>query len=285
VRQLNPSIVFAQIKGFPSTGPNSRFLCLDMIAQSAGGSLATTGTASDQPLKPGPNLGDSGAGMHGTTGILAALYQREITGRGQRIEVSMQEAVINFNRRSFARYLATGTPPSRGSNVRMKEIFATKGGSPYDYCCIPLSQLSDDQWQRLLRVTGSINGAQLATSQDRVRYMGKIEMSLAAWCSRHTKVEAMDALQGAGVPAGAVLSTTDLSLDEDLRQCGMFATFEHPVRGTVTIPAWAVRMSESPVSVRSSPLLGQHTEEVLTEWLGQGKDEIRESNKAAPIAN
>ncbi len=287
-RQLNPRIIFAQIKGFPSEGPHAKYLCLDMIAQSAGGSLATTGLASDQPLKPGPNMGDSGAGMHGTTGILAALLQREKTGRGQRIEVSMQEAVINFNRNSFAGYLASGTPPSRGANPgALKEVFACKGESACDYCCIPTAQLSDGQWQRLLRIVGgqaAVDDARFATSPERVKHTAELDSLLSAWSGTRHKVEAMDVLQGAGVPAGAVLSTKDLCEDMDLRQSGMFASFEHPVRGTITIPGWAVRMSDSPVEVRTAPLLGEHTEAVLSEWLGLCKQEIQEFHMPAADA-
>jgi formyl-CoA transferase len=287
-RQWNPRLIFAQIKGFPSEGPHAKYLCLDMIAQSAGGGLATTGLPSDQPLKPGPNMGDSGAGMHGTTGILAALIQREKTGRGQRVEVSMQEAVINFNRNSFATYLATGVAPSRRANPgAFEEVFACKGGGRDDYCCVPASQLSDEQWQRLLRIVGgeaAIDDVRFATRQERVKNTAALGSLLSAWCAARQKVEAMDLLQGAGVPAGAVFSTKDLCADDDLLKSGMFANIEHATRGKLRIPGWAVRMSDSPVHVRPSPLLGEHTEAVLSEWLGLSKQEIEEFRKPLAVA-
>jgi formyl-CoA transferase len=108
---------------------------------------------------------------------------------------------------------------------------------------------------------------------------------VSAWCRERTKIEAMEELQDAGVPAGAVLSMQELTDDPQLRRRGMFATIEHPVRGPITMPAWPVKLSESEVPVRTSPLLGQHTEEVLSEWLGMSRQEIEAFRKesSAPI--
>ena len=285
VRQLNPRIIFAQVKGFPSEGPHAKYLCLDMIAQSAGGGLAATGLLSNQPLKPGPNMGDSGAGMHGTTGILAALFQREKTGRGQRVEISMQEAVINFNRNSFARTLATGKAPTRGEiPSTVKEVFACKGGGRDDYCCVEISRLNDDQWQALLRVVGGPGAGsdpRFASSEARSKNSSALESLMAAWCGTRDKIEAMDMMQHAGIPAGAVFSTRDLANDAEQLKTGQFASIQHPVRGTMSIPAWAVRMSDSPVQVRSAPLLGEHTEAVLSEWLGMDPQAIAEFSSTA----
>src|SRR6185295_7258195 len=102
VKAINPRIVYAQIKGFAPDGPFAKFLSFDPIAQAAGGGLSITGEEDGRPLKPGLNVGDTGAGLHCTIGILGALYQRETTNVGQRIEVSMQDAVINFSRIAYA---------------------------------------------------------------------------------------------------------------------------------------------------------------------------------------
>src|ERR687888_139600 len=109
VRKINPRIIYAQIKGFAPEGPYGNYLAFDMIAQSVGGALSTTGEIDGRPLKPGPTIGDTGSGLHTAIGILAALYQRQITGRGQRIEVAMQEAVINFCRIAYASQLLRNT--------------------------------------------------------------------------------------------------------------------------------------------------------------------------------
>ena len=114
--RVNPRIIYAQIKGFAAGSPYESFLAFDMIAQSVGGALSTTGETDGRPLKPGPTIGDTGTGLHTAIGILAALYQRQSTGRGQRIEVAMQEAVINFCRIAYASQLASNKPAPRVGN-------------------------------------------------------------------------------------------------------------------------------------------------------------------------
>ena len=284
VRKINPGTVFAQIKGFASDGPQAKYLCFDTIALAAGGSMAVTGVDGKDPIRPGPHLGDTGAGMHCVTGILAALCQRQRTGRGQRIQVAMQEAVINFNRNAFASYLATGAPPARRGG---SGLYRCKGGGPDDYCYIPVSEVDDEQWQRLLRAIGEQGLAadpRFAGARERAKNSAAVDTLLSAWCQERTKTEAMDILQGAGVPAGAVLNTQEHCADPHLRKSGMFVTVEHPVRGAITMPGWCVKLSESHVPVRCAPLLGAHTGEVLSEWLGMSKQQVEEFRKAAPVA-
>src|SRR6516225_9005465 len=115
VQKINPRIIYAQVKGF-GEGPYENYVSFDMIAQSVGGALSLTGTTETEPLKPGPTIGDTGTGLHCAIGILAALHQRERTGRGQHIKVAMQDAVINFSRIAFARQAASGQAAVRSGN-------------------------------------------------------------------------------------------------------------------------------------------------------------------------
>ena len=108
---------------------------------------------------------------------------------------------------------------------------------------------------------------------------------MCAWCSERTKVEVMNILQRAGISAGAVLDIKELIEDPELRKCGIFATIEHPKRGAMTMPAWPVRMSDSDVPVQCAPLLGAHTEQVLSEWLGLSQQEIERFRNAVPVAS
>src|ERR1041384_891862 len=116
VRTINPRIIYAQIKGFSSGSPYASYLAFDMIAQAVGGALSTTGEPDGRPLKPGPTIGDTGTGLHTATGLLGALYQRQSTGRGQRIEVAMQEAVINFCRIAYSSQLVSNKAAPRVGN-------------------------------------------------------------------------------------------------------------------------------------------------------------------------
>jgi len=122
-----------------------------------------------------------------------------------------------------------------------------------------------------------------ATPKDRVEHMDEIDTLISAWTTQRDKVEVMETLGHAGVPAGAVLDTGELMNDPFLRKRGMFATVTHPVRGEVTIPGWPVKMSDSEVQIMTSPLLGQHNEEVLGEWLGYSPAKVAELRESKAI--
>jgi formyl-CoA transferase len=285
VARINPRIVYAQIKGFPAEGPYGQFLSFDMIAQAAGGAYSITGQSDGPPLKPGPNVGDTGTGLHMAIGILAALYQRQRTGRGQRIEVAMQESVINYTRVAYAGQAISGRPAPRvgggGSGARTSApsgIFRCKGDGANDYCYIHATRGGGDgHWQRLLCAIGREEltaDPRFATAADRAANAAELNPIIEAWTCQRSKREVMETLGRAGVPTGAVFDTLELLNDPFLRQHGMFATVKHPVRGDFTMPGWPVRMSDSVVPVQSAPLLGQDNEAVYGELLGCSADNL-----------
>jgi formyl-CoA transferase len=292
VNEINSKIIYAQIKGYAPEGPYGDFLSFDMTAQAAGGALATTGEAGQRPLKPGPTIGDTGAGLHTAIGILAALYQRQFTGRGQRVEVAMQEAVINFSRISYGSQLLWGKAPERNGNRSVlatsapSDTYPCEGGGPNDWCFVYTSRAGNHQWQRLLKIMDRedlLDDPRFATPKDRVEHIDEIDALITAWTLQRDKVEVMETLGHAGVAAGAVLDTDELMNDPFLRKRGMFVTVHHPVRGDVTIPGWPVKLSDSEVKVVASPLLGQHNEEVLCEWLGYTPAQVAELTEAKAI--
>lgn len=294
VKALNSRIVYAQIKGYSPSGPFSSHLSFDMIAQAVGGSLSITGEAEGKPLRPGLTIGDTGAGIHCAMGILAALYQRRSTGRGQRVEVAMQEAITNFARISYARQLMGKAPCPRAGNQSIlgttspSEAYRCKGGGPNDYCFVYTSRSGsgDDQWERLLRIIGRedlAGSARFDSPEKRWANKDEVDEIITAWTIQRDKHEVMKLLGDAGVPAGAVLSTEELMNDTHLRERGVFATFTHPARGEVTVPGWPVRMSESKVSVTSPPLLGESNCEVYGELLGLAPEEIEALRRAKVI--
>jgi len=292
VQKLNPRLIYAQIKGFAPDGPYAKYLSFDMIAQAVGGAFAITGVEGGPPLRPGPHVGDTGAGLHCLIGILAALNQRHATGRGQRIEVSMQDSVINFNRIVFAGQLMMGKPVERTGNqsslgaAAPSELYRCKPGGPNDWIMVYSTRAGNWHWQRLLKLMARddlANDPRFATPKLRVKHAQVVDALVGEWCAQRTKIEAMETLQNAGVPAGAVFDTQELMEDPHLRKRGMFAEVEHPTRGKFAIPGWPVKMSDSRVPVTTAPLLGQHTEEVLSEWLGLSAAEIKEYVKETPL--
>ncbi len=284
VREINPRIVYAQIKGF-GAGPYENYVSFDMIAQSVGGSLSLTGTTETEPLKPGPTIGDTGTGLHCAIGILAAVHQRERTGYGQRIQVAMQDAVINFSRIAFARQTATGTAAVRSGNrsalgtTAPSGLYPCKGGGLNDYCFIYTSRAGNRHWDRLLKAIGRtdlIDDERFNSPQKRWTNHDEVDRLLTEFTQSRTKQDVMKTLGDAGVPAGAVYDTMEITQDPALQQREMVVTVDHPKRGKFTLPGWPVKMSDSHVDIDRSPLLGEHNAEIYAEWLGLSAQDLED---------
>jgi formyl-CoA transferase len=285
VKKLNPRIIYASVKGFAPEGPYGKFLAFDMIAQSVGGALSTTGEADGRPLKPGPTIGDTGTGLHVAIGILAALYQREQTGRGQRVSAAMQECVINYSRIAYASTLMWGKPAPRLGNQSVlgtsspSEVYPCKGGGKNDYVYIYTTRAGNHHWERLCHVIGReelLDDPRFSTNQARFQNRDQVDALLAEWTKTRTKHEVMETLGHAGVPAGAVFDTAELMEDAFLRERGMFVTVKHPVRGDTVIPGWPVKMTDTQVEITTSPLLGEHNDAVYGELLGKSPEQVAE---------
>jgi formyl-CoA transferase len=283
VKKINPQIVYAQIKGFAPGGPHGRFLSFDMIAQAAGGAFAITGERGGPPAKPGPNVGDTGTGLHLALAITAALYQRQSTGEGQRIEVAMQEAVINFCRVSYATYMNNGTSPVRNGAISVNAnrapsgIFPCRGGGENDWCYVHPTRAGNQSWERLLNVMGRedlLDDPRFATPEARFEHNDEVNAVVSEWTRTRDKREVMELIGAAGVPAGAVFDNADLANDPFLRERGTFVEIEHPVRGRVVMPGSPIKMSASQVPVTPAPLLGEHNEEILGELLGYSPEQV-----------
>jgi len=282
--KLNRRLIYAQIKGFGSDGPYADFPAFDPIGQSTGGCAAITGEPDGPPMQAGPNLADSGTGIHCALGILAALYQRTVTGLGQRIEVAMQDVVINFCRPSWGQYLRTGRTTGRVGNgmplapVAPCGVFPCRPGGPNDYVYIYTSRWPGSrQWEKLLEVIGRtdlLDDPRFATPETRYKNNSEVEKIISAWTRTRTKYEAMEELGRAGVPAGAILTNADLSNDPYLRRRGMIVEVEHPQLGPVVMPGFPLQMSASRVPVKPAPLLGEHNEEVYIKMLGLSAGEL-----------
>ena len=292
VRAINPRIIYAQIKGFAPDGPFSKYLSFDPIAQAAGGGLSITGEETGRPLKPGLNVGDTGAGLHCTIGILGALFQRHATNAGQRIEVSMQDAVINFSRIAYAAQALFGKPAPRAGNQSIiagtspSEVYPCKGGGPNDYCYVYTTRAGNHQWHSLLAVIGREDlkdDPRFETPRLRQQNSAAVDEVMSAWTRNYDKHTVMRMLGDAGVPASAIFDTVELSADPDLRRRGTFVNVNHPIRGDFVMPGFIVKMSDSHVPVRASPVLAADNQAVWGDLLGVSADELAELQRRKVI--
>jgi crotonobetainyl-CoA:carnitine CoA-transferase CaiB-like acyl-CoA transferase len=292
VRAVNPSIVYAQVKGFGTGGPYENNLAFDMIAQATGGVMSITGEYDGPPLKPGATLGDTGTGMLLAISILAALYRRRGTGEGERIEIAMQDAMLQYIRVALSTQATYGVAAKRnGSKVISgfavpSGIYPCKPGGRNDYLYVYTSRTNPAHWRRLLEVIGRkdlIGDPRFDTAAARLEHEPDVDAMIAAWTRQHDKREAMRVLGGAGVPAGAIFDTMELTNEADFERRGIMQTMEHPTIGAFKMPGWPVRFSGRTPQVKSAPLLGQHNNEVLGEWLGLDAGEIDQLNKDSVI--
>ena len=281
VRKLNPRAVYASVKGFGSYGPYSSFKCFEMVAQATSGAMSVTGQPDGPPTVCGANVGDSGTGMHLAIAVLAALVQRERTGRGQLVEVAMQEAVLNLTRVKFTPTLATGKPLQRSGNRSLSGAYADllrcAGDGPDDYVYVMLAADQPEAFGALLRVIGReelLDDARFASPAARVQNAAALAEVIEAWTRERDKREVMKAFAGVGIPCGAVLNTAEVLEDAHLRERGMVAEIEHPTRGRYPTVGCPLRLSDSPVELRPAPLLGEQTEEVLTTLAGCTPEDV-----------
>jgi formyl-CoA transferase len=282
VAKINPRIIYATVKGFGKGGPFENNLAFDMIAQAAGGVMSITGEHDGRPLKPGVTLGDTGTGLHAAIGVLAALYQRTVTGKGQKVEVAMQDAMVNYCRIAYSRQMLTNKACERNGNSVVLgnapcEVFKCKPGGHNDYVFIYTSRATNAHWERLCEVIGRLDmrdDPRFATPPMRGNHNKEICAEIEKWTQNYTKHEAMQKLGAAGVPCGAVMDTKELSDDPSMREREIFAEIDHPVRGKLWIPGWPVKMSESYVKVKASPVLGADTYDVYAEMLGLSKADV-----------
>lgn len=277
VREINPRLVYASIKGFGSYGPYRDYKSYEPIAQAMGGAMSVTGFPDGPPTFTWPSIGDSGTGMHCVIGILAALMQRHATGRGQQVEVSMQDAVVNLIRVSLRDHQRFGKVMERTGNQLGAGVPGTTyrchPGGPNDYVFIFAQQ---QMWHPLLRAIGRedlIGDARYETQEARWKNKGEVDRLVEDWTSKRPKREAMEILAGAGVPCGACLDTGEVLTDPHLLARDMIVEVEHPVRGRFLTVGNPIKLSASPTTIGPSPLLGQHRAEILAE-LGYSESQI-----------
>lgn len=289
LHEINPRLIYASIKGF-GPGKYAQFKAYEVIAQAMGGSMSTTGFEDGPPTATGAQIGDSGTGVHLLSGILAALYQRVSTGRGQRVNVAMQEAVLNLCRvklRDQQRLahgpLAEYPNPEFGDEVPRSGnasgggqpgwAVRTAPGGPNDYVYVIIQPVG---WAPITELIGRPELAtdpDWATPEARLDKLDKAFALIEEWTLRHGKWDVLAALNEHNIPCGPILSTEELIEDETLRENGMVVDVDHPERGTYRTVGCPIHLSDSPADIERSPLLGEHNADVYGE-LGLSGDDL-----------
>lgn len=282
-RKINDKIIYASIKGFSKASPYSNYPAFDPIATHMGGLVSMTGLP-ELPIKAGISVADSGSGMTCALAIIAALYQRQTQGVGQRVDVAMQEVIIGLSRSSWEPYYKTGQPPKRVGNGMPLEDVAPAGTYPCkpfglnDYVHIYCSRAPGSKnFDNLCRIIGRedlLTDDRFATPQSRYIYKDILDGIITEWTGQRTKFEAMDILAKEDIPAGAVLDIADITNDPHYTDEGMIVEVEHPQLGKLKVPGLAPRLSENHVEYAPSPELGGSNREVYQGILGLSDSEL-----------
>jgi formyl-CoA transferase len=290
IQELNPRMIVASVKGF-GPGPYEDCKVYENVAQCAGGSASTTGFRDGLPLVTGAQIGDSGTGLHLALGIVAALYQRTMTGRGQKVLAAMQDGVLNLCRvklrdqqrldhgplREYSQF-GEGIPfgdsvPRAGNDSgggQPGRILKCKGwaNDPNAYIYF-ITQAP--VWEAICDVIGE---PEWKTHPDynkpaaRLPRLNEVFSRIEQWTMTKDKFEAMEILNKYDIPCGPILSMKEIAEEPSLRKTGTVVEVDHPTRGKYLSVGNPIKMSDSPTEVVRSPLLGEHTDEILTQVLG-----------------
>ncbi|MEM7256883.1 MAG: formyl-CoA transferase [Pseudomonadota bacterium] len=297
IQEINPKIIMASIKGF---GPGKYEDCkvYENVAQCAGGSASTTGFLDGPPLVTGAQIGDSGTGLHLCLGIVTALFQRERTGRGQKVSCAMQDSVLNLARvklrdqqrleagplkeySQFGEGIPFGdTTPRAGNDSgggQPGRILKCKGWeqdhNAYTYFIVQAAV-----WEKVCDVIGKPEWKTqegYATPPERLDKLNEIFDAVEAWTKTKTKFEVMDICNLQDIPVGPILSMKEIAEDEGLYATGTMVKVDHPERGEYLSVGCPIKLSDSEVDVVRSPLLGEHTSEILTDVLGYSGEDLQ----------
>lgn len=295
IQEINPRMILASIKGF---GPGQYEDCkvYENVAQCAGGAASTTGFLDGPPLVTGAQIGDSGTGLHLALGIVTALYHREKSGRGQKVSAAMQDGVLNLCRVKLRDQQRLAAGPLKeysqyGEGIPFGEATPRAGndsGGGQPGRILKCKGWEDDPnaytyfitqaavWEPICDLIGRPEwktAVGYATPPERLDKLNEVFDAIEAWTMTKTKFEVMEICNPLNIPVGPILSMKELMEDEGLRKTGTIVDVDHPERGRYVTVGCPVKLSESPVEVVRSPLLGEHTAEILRDVLGYADDD------------
>jgi len=305
VHKLNPRMIVASVKGF-GPGPYEDCKVYENVAQCAGGGASTTGFRDGPPLVTGAQIGDTGTGLHLALGIVSALYQRVRTGRGQRVLAAMQDGVLNLcrvklrdqqrlNHGPLTEYSQYGEGVPFGAAVPRAGNDSGGGQPGWILKCKGWENDPDAYiyfitqapvWGAICDVIGKPEwktDPDYATPPARLPRLRQIFDTIEKWTETKDKFEAMDILNRYDIPCGPILSMKEIAEEQSLRKTGTVVEVDHPTRGKYLTVGNPIKLSDSPADVRRSPLLGEHTEEILRKVLGYSEKELAEIKSSGAI--
>jgi formyl-CoA transferase len=305
IHKTNPRMIVASVKGF-GPGPYEDCKVYENVAQCAGGAASTTGFREGPPLVTGAQIGDSGTGLHLAFGIVSALYQRTRTGRGQKVLCSMQDGVLNLARVKLRDQQRLAHGPlteysQHGEGVSFGKAVPragndSGGGQPGWILKCKGWETDPDAYTYFITqapVWGAIcdligkpewkTDPDHSTPNARLPRLKHIFNTIEAWTMTKTKFEVMDICNQHDIPVGPILSMKEIAEEQSLRDTGTVVEVDHPGRGKYLTVGNPVKMSDSITEVKRSPLLGEHTEEILAKELGYSAKEIAEIKASGAI--
>ncbi len=305
IQEINPRLIYASIKGF-GPGPYEDCKVYENVAQCTGGSASTTGFRDGPPLVTGAQIGDSGTGLHLCLGIVTALFQRTTTGKGQRVTVAMQDGVLNLCRVKLRDQQRLKTGPlteysQYGQNIPFGEATPRAGndsGGGQPGWILKCKGWETDPnayiyfitqapvWAEICKVIGEegwITHPDYAKPEARLPRLKQIFDRIEAWTMSKSKFEAMDILNQYDIPCGPILSMKELAEEKSLRETGTVVEVDHPKRGKYLSVGNPIKLSASPSDVVRSPLLGEHTEEIMRQVLRYDDKRVAEVKASGAI--
>jgi CoA:oxalate CoA-transferase len=286
ISSINPRIIMVQITGFGLTGPYRDYVAFDGVIQAMSGLASLTGDAEGPPTNVGYYIADHNAGMQGAMGALLAVYNRERTGKGQYVDISMLDGMVSMLGYYPGSVLLTGQNPSRqGTRDRFaySNTYPAKDGSIY---IAPTSQV---MWEKFARLIGHDDWADshspFYTRQARMENREQLDKLISEWTVLHTKDEIFHLMQQEKIPCGPVHTMTDLVQDPQVKERAMIQTVNTPDSGEVPVPGIPIKLSQTPAEVKAEagpPRIGQHTRDILTE-IGFTREEVEELRTAGVV--
>jgi len=281
LKAINPQIIYASICGFGHKTVYPGRPGYDVIAQATGGIMAITGQADGPPTRVGSSIGDIFSGSFATIGILAALRVKEKTGLGQQVDIAMMDAVVSVLENAVVRYTVTGEIPQRTGSAHPSiapfDVFEAQDG------WFVIGVGNDMLWERFCKAinkTDLLKDPRFSTNLQRSENYQALKPIITHWSKIKTVQEVLDILLQAGVPVGEVNTIDKIVEDPNVKLREMIVEVEHPQAGKVKITDSPIKLSLTPGKVeKASPLLGQHTEEILKKLLGFSKEKINSSKK------